>query len=152
NNSTYSSWDESTEFSRQSEKKALDSVQAFLPLMEEFEIYPLSREDGVMVIACTDPSDRALMQKLEFFLNCRVKPVLAKKSQIHAALRAIKSDFLPRPHKIPLDELLPHVSHVRQLRHLSQSGYDVPTLDERVRIAQSIKKAREEGDAPERIE
>ncbi len=143
-NSTYAAWDHLAEFDRAAQKLAFDSMQTFLPVMEEFEVYPLALDNGVLIMACTDPSDREMIQQLEFFMNCRIKPILAKKSQIHAALRTVKSDFFPRQNKFPLEKLLPHVANVRQLKHLVHDGYDVPTLDEKIKIVLNRKKAKED--------
>ena len=137
NHSTYSAWDHFSQFERQAQKQAQDIANEHRALMEEFEVYPLALDKGVLFLACTDPSDRSIIQRLEFFLNYRVKPILAKKSQIQTALKGLQSDYQPRPRKFPITDLIPFISDNRKIKQLHQQGYSVPDLDEKVKIARA---------------
>jgi hypothetical protein len=49
-------------------------------------ILPVALEGGVLTVALSDPADLDTLQKLEFILNRRVRPVLAPREQIVEAI------------------------------------------------------------------
>lgn len=67
------------------------SVGNMVPLhvLTWLEVLPLSVSDGLLRLAMVDPTDQDAMNQIKFFTGLRVKPMIARLSEIHRGLASL---------------------------------------------------------------
>lgn len=78
-----------------------------LPLLAYLEVVPLSLEGDVLRVAMLDPLDLLVTSQIRFFGRKKVKPLIARSSDIQKTLSQLISHFEPR--ESPLKAIFKHM-------------------------------------------